>query len=82
MKKSVLIFFYDILIYSLSIAVHVEHSLRVFELMREHKLYAKMSKCSLPQVEWSIWGTTFKQRVSLLIDKKNWLLRSGMFNLV
>lgn len=46
LRKGVLIFFDDILVYSPTIEVHLVHLRRVFELMRENKLYAKMSKCS------------------------------------
>lgn len=46
LRKCVLIFFDDILIYSSSLEEHVEHFQSVFELMRSNKLYAKLSKCA------------------------------------
>jgi hypothetical protein len=54
LRKSLLLFFDDILIYSQNIKEHVTHLSKVFEKLRAHKLYAKMSKCTfgMPQVEY------------------------------
>ncbi|CAM8943168.1 unnamed protein product [Rhodiola kirilowii] len=46
LRRFVLIFFDDILIYSTSIDAHVEHLRFVFEAMRLNKLFAKRSKCA------------------------------------
>ncbi|KAL1224617.1 putative mitochondrial protein [Cardamine amara subsp. amara] len=46
LRKFVLIFFDDILIYSATLAEHVEHVQMVFEVMRQNKLFAKRSKCA------------------------------------
>ena len=50
----VLVFFDDILVYSKSIEEHEEHVRKVLRLLREHKLYAKKSKCRFfsPQIEY------------------------------
>lgn len=48
-KRLVLVFFDDILIYSLSLEDHVQHLLTVFKTLREHSLFAKRSKCSFGQ---------------------------------
>ena len=50
----VLVFFDDNLIYSKSIEEHEEHVRKVLLLLREHKLYAKKSKCKFfsPQIEY------------------------------
>ena len=45
LRKFVLVFFYDILIYSKSWKDHVEHVDRVLQLLEEKQLYAKRSKC-------------------------------------
>lgn len=46
MSKLVLVFFDDILIYSKSLSDHVQHVEAVFVLIKQHQLYAKMSKCA------------------------------------
>ncbi|KAJ0545001.1 putative nucleotidyltransferase, Ribonuclease H [Helianthus annuus] len=46
LRKTVLIFFDDILVYSKSMQQHVEDLKEVLQLFREHQLYAKKSKCS------------------------------------
>lgn len=45
LDKFVLIFIDDILIYSRSIEEHKEHLCIVLQVLREHQLYAKYSKC-------------------------------------
>ncbi|XP_019200240.1 PREDICTED: uncharacterized protein LOC109193863 [Ipomoea nil] len=56
LRKFVLVFFYDILVYSAELELHWEHLRRVLELMREHKLLAKLSKCSFVQKEVEYLG--------------------------
>lgn len=46
LRKCVLIFFDDILVYSSSVEEHMEHLASVYELMRLNQLFAKRSKCS------------------------------------
>jgi len=45
LRKFVLVFFDDILIYSKSWKDHVQHVDRVLKLLEEKQLYAKSSKC-------------------------------------
>jgi hypothetical protein len=45
LKKFVLVFFYDILIYHKSWEDHVRHVDKVIQLLKEQQLYAKPSKC-------------------------------------
>ncbi|KAH0747437.1 hypothetical protein KY285_009094 [Solanum tuberosum] len=47
-------FFYDILVYSKDMSAHVNHLQAVFELMKQHQLFAKVSKCAfgVPEVEY------------------------------
>ncbi|GMJ03598.1 hypothetical protein HRI_004029000 [Hibiscus trionum] len=46
LRKSVLVFFDDILIYSVNWEIHLRHLEEVLEILRQHKLYVKESKCS------------------------------------
>jgi hypothetical protein len=54
LRKFVLVFFDDILIYSKSVAEHQEHLQLVLELLRQNQLFAKHNKCVFgqPQVEY------------------------------
>nr|GEX05604.1 retrovirus-related Pol polyprotein from transposon 17.6 [Tanacetum cinerariifolium] len=46
LRKFTLVFFDDILIYNPTEEIHVEHLRLILQTMREHKLFAKMSKCT------------------------------------
>ena len=46
LRKFVLVFFDDILIYSSSLEEHLQHLQMVFGKLQEHKLKVKLSKCS------------------------------------
>jgi len=54
LRKFVLVFFDDILVYSSSLEEHRQHLKQVFEVMRANKLFAKLSKCAfaVPKVEY------------------------------
>lgn len=45
LRKYVLIFFDDILVYSKTLEDHWQHLALVFELMEKHQMFAKASKC-------------------------------------
>ncbi|KAM1132447.1 hypothetical protein FF1_046837 [Malus domestica] len=49
LRKCVLVFFDDILIYSHSWADHMSHLLAVFQILQQHRLFLKKSKCSFGQ---------------------------------
>lgn len=49
LRKFVLVFFDDILVYSPSMTSHVIHLRKVLETLRAEQLYAKLSKCSFGQ---------------------------------
>jgi hypothetical protein len=49
MRKFVLVFMYDILIYCKSLQEHVEHPNHVFSVLRENQLFLKFKKCAFAQ---------------------------------
>jgi len=51
LEKFFILFIDDILVYSRNEEEHVEHLVAVLKFLREHKLYAKHSKCNLFQSE-------------------------------
>lgn len=51
LRKSVLVFFDDILIYSSNWDDHMYHLSTILRLLRDNKLYAKMSKCVFGQTQ-------------------------------
>ncbi|KAJ9529817.1 hypothetical protein QJQ45_022213 [Haematococcus lacustris] len=55
-NKSVLVYIDDILVMSNSAEEHVQHLREVLELMRQHKLYAKRSKCEFNKTELTFLG--------------------------
>jgi hypothetical protein len=52
--KFVLVYLDDILIYSKTKEEHLEHLQIVMQVLREHKLYAKLKKCSFMQ-QWTLF---------------------------
>jgi len=54
LRKFVLMFFDDILIYSSSLEAHLRHLKQVLEILKTNQLYAKRSKCTFvePKVEY------------------------------
>jgi hypothetical protein len=49
LDKFVIVFLVDIIVYSKSEEQHEHHLRMVFQVLREHQLYAKLSKCSFYQ---------------------------------
>ncbi|XP_026416100.1 uncharacterized protein LOC113311482 [Papaver somniferum] len=54
LRKFILIFFDDILIYSPDMETHLQHLNTTLSLLQENSLFAKLSKCSLDNHKWSI----------------------------
>ncbi|WVY92216.1 hypothetical protein V8G54_037730 [Vigna mungo] len=54
LRKSVLVFFDDILVYSSSWTMHLQHLEAVLKLLQQHKLFVKLSKClfGLNQIDY------------------------------
>ena len=46
LRKFILVFFDDMLIFSKSLKEHIGHLERTFATLRKHELYVKMSKCT------------------------------------
>jgi len=49
LRKFVLVFFDDILVYSLDWSTHIQHLTYVLNILRTHSLFSKLSKCSFGQ---------------------------------
>jgi hypothetical protein len=56
MRKFVLIFMDDILIYSKSLSDHIHHLNPVFKVLRDHKLFVKFKKCAFAQTQIDYLG--------------------------
>ncbi|KAL2246618.1 UNVERIFIED_CONTAM: Transposon Ty3-I Gag-Pol polyprotein [Sesamum indicum] len=56
LRKFVLVFFDDILVYSKEWRTHMIRLKKVLELLRKHQLYAKQSKCSFAQLQVDYLG--------------------------
>lgn len=56
LRKTILVFFDDILIYSPTLESHWEHLREVLRVMKEHELLAKLSKCSFAKTEVEYLG--------------------------
>ncbi|XP_019184593.1 PREDICTED: uncharacterized protein LOC109179543 [Ipomoea nil] len=55
-RKTVLVFFDDILVYSPTLQKHWEHLKEILRIMRDNKLLAKLSKCSCAKREVEYLG--------------------------
>ena len=56
LRKFVLVFFDDILVFSKTLDEHVSHLKIVLNELLENQLFAKMSKCVFGVRRWNIWG--------------------------
>jgi hypothetical protein len=56
LDKCVVVFLDDILVFSKSYEEHAQHLRAVFDVLRQHKLYAKLSKCEFGRKEVEFLG--------------------------
>lgn len=56
LRKFVLMFLDDILIYSPDLSSHIQHITLVLDKLREHNLYMKLSKCSFAKKQLDYLG--------------------------
>ena len=56
LRKFVLVFFDDILIYSPTLSMHLEHVTKAFEILRQHQFFVKISKCAFGLQELEYLG--------------------------
>jgi hypothetical protein len=66
----VVIYIDDILIYSGSLEEHAEHLQKVFQRLRENKLYAKLEKCEFGVIEVDFFGHRITQEGLKMDDHK------------
>ena len=69
LSKLVLIFFEDILVYSISLQDHLHHLRLVFQVLLNNQLYAKKSKCSFGVKEVEYLGHIVSAE-GVSVDKK------------
>jgi hypothetical protein len=67
LDKFVVVFIDDILVYSKSEAEHAKHLHTVLQHLREHRLYAKLSKCDFWLKEIKFLGHTISQE-GIVVD--------------
>ena len=56
LRKFVMVFLDDILVYSPSLPTHISHLKQVLDRLRAHQLYLKISKCSFAQLQLEYLG--------------------------
>lgn len=65
LRKFILVFFDDILVYSTSWSSHLQHLKLVFETLQQHSLFVKLSKCAFGKDKVEYLGhIMFKHGVS------------------
>lgn len=63
LRKFVIVFFYDILVYSENLHKHLEHVQLVFDRLQENQFYVKKKKCSFGQLKGEYLGHMISAQV-------------------
>ena len=81
LRKFVIIFFYDILIFSSNLTTHLNHIKSILKILRKNELYAKKKKKNvvLLSLEWTTWDTLFRRKEWRLIQKRSEPLKNDPF---
>jgi len=66
----VVVYIDDILIYNISLKEHAEHLRKVFQRLKENKLYAKLQKCEFGVTEVDFLGQWIIQEGLIMDDHK------------
>jgi hypothetical protein len=87
LRKCVLVFFDDILIYSLSYEQHIDHMQQVLQLLQQEQWKVKLSKCAFGKREISYLGYVISaQRVTTCPKKisavANWPMPANVKELM
>jgi hypothetical protein len=56
LRKCIVVFIDDVLIYSATWQEHIQHIEAVFQLLQHHQLYVKLKKCSFAKQELNYLG--------------------------
>ena len=66
LDRFVIVFIDDILVYSKNEEEHVKHLASMLRLLREHRLYAKLNKCSFFHTEVHYFGRVVSKEGSIV----------------
>jgi hypothetical protein len=84
MRRFVLIFMDDILVFSKSMEDHIVHLKIVFQTLLEYKLFIKFSKCTFAQQQISYMGHIISSKgvstdPTMTIAMLNWLVPQNFY---
>ena len=77
LRKCVLVFVDDILIYSPTLDAHLEHLQEVFNILQQHQFFLKRSKCSFAQQNLEYLGHIISAQGVAIDPKKIEVLAIG-----
>ena len=70
LRKCVLVFVNDILIYSPTLDAHLQHLQEVFQILQQHQFFLKRSKCSFAQQTLEYLGHIISAQGVAIYPKK------------